>query len=308
MKSLITGIDGFIGTWLTKELQRRGDEVSGMSRSSSQQTGGVQIFVADLTDANGVSKIIQQVQPDRIFHLAAQSNIPQSFIDPAGTMAVNVGGTLHLLEAIKAQSPNSIFISVGSSAEYGRTAHQPSALTEDMPLAPSSPYGISKAAQGYYSHLYWQAFQIKSIHVRPFAIIGPGKTKDALYDFCQGILRIEAGTATQLLTGNLDTIRDFVDVRDMVNTLIALSEQGQPGETYNICSGRGTSLQQILKTVVGLSKAKVDQAVDEKRSRPADDPIIVGSIKKLAALHIQNQWSLEQTIADTLEYWRSAQK
>lgn len=308
MKSLITGVDGFIGTWLTKELQTRGDTVSGISRTQSGTANGVWTCTADVTDAKKIAEIIQTIKPDRIFHLAAQSNIPDSFKDPIGTMAVNVGGTLNLLEAIKTHSPQTVFVSVGSSAEYGLTAHHVDLLVEDMPSAPNSPYGISKAAQGYFSNLYFRSAQVNSIHVRPFAIIGPGKTRDAVYDFCQGVLAIEAGKSERLLTGNLAAVRDFIDVRDMVNMLIELSEKGQAGETYNICSGQGTSLKDILAILQTLSSKQIEQVVDPKRNRPADDPSIVGSIQKLTALKIQNRFSLEQTLAETLQYWRTTKK
>lgn len=303
MKSFISGIDGFIGSWLSRQLIDAGDEVTGLSRFESGERNGTTLYKADLTDAAEVMHIIKRVQPDRLFHLAAQSNIPASFQHPQETIDINVNGSLNLLEAIRSESPKTVFVSVGSSAEYGLTAHTQSVLREDMPLLPSSPYGISKAAQGYCASLYHRAYGIQTIHVRPFAIIGPGKTGDALYDFCKGIIDIENGKSRQLTTGNLEATRDFIDVRDMVSLLIALSEKGAYGETYNICSGTGASLVQILDILHTLT-IPFEQVQDSSRMRPADDRVIIGDASKLTTLHCTRQYTLEQTIKDTLEYWR----
>lgn len=303
MKSFITGIDGFIGSWLSSRLVDAGDEVCGLSRFESGKRNGTTLHKADLTDAAEVLSIIKKVQPDRLFHLAAQSNIPASFQHPQETINVNVNGTLNLLETIRSENPKTVFVSVGSSAEYGLTAHTQSMLREDMPLFPSSPYGISKAAQGYFASLYHRAYGIPTIHVRPFAIIGPGKTGDALYDFCKGIIDIENGKSKQLITGNLEAIRDFIDVRDMVSLIIALSENGVYGETYNICSGTGASLAQILNTLHTLT-GPFEQVQDSSRVRPADDMVIIGDASKLSTLHCTRRYTLEQTVQDTLEFWR----
>ena len=307
-KSFITGVDGFIGSWLAQELLSQGDQVFGLSQSKSGNFDGVVKHKADLTSAEEINKIIKQVKPDRLFHLAAQSNIPASFKNPQETIDVNVNGSLNLLEAIRLSSPKTVFISVGSSAEYGLTAHQHSILKEDMPLAPSSPYGISKATQGYFSALYHRAYQIKTIHVRPFAIVGPRKTRDALCDFCQGIVQIESGTAKKLPIGNLEAIRDFIDVRDMIKILIVLSEKGKWGEIYNICSGKGMNLSQILDMLKKISSAKIKTIIDETRSRPADDLTIVGDPSKLLKIGFKFQYSIESSINDTLSYWREQNK
>lgn len=305
MKSFITGIDGFIGSYLSNELIARGDQVVGLSQTQSGSIKGVRKYRADLTNQKDIAKIIKKVQPDRLFHLAAQSNIPRSFANPQETIAVNVNGTLNLLEAIRLHSPKTIFISVGSSAEYGLTAHQNKKLSEDLPLAPSSPYGASKATQGYFSALYQRAYQIKTIHVRPFAIIGPRKTGDALFDFCQEIIKIERGQSKHLLVGNLEAIRDFVDVRDMVKSLILLAQKGRAGEIYNICSGKGTRLTQILKILARHSSGQIRTTSNKARFRPADDPVIVGNPTKIRHLGWKSQYSLKKTVLDTLDYWRA---
>lgn len=303
MNSFITGIDGFIGSWLSERLREAGDEVSGLSRFDSGVNNEMMYYKADLTDSTAITKIITTVQPDRLFHLAAQNNIPASFQHPQETINSNVNGTLNLLEAVRLYSPNTTVLSVGSSAEYGQTAHTESVLREDMPLLPSSPYGISKAAQGYFASLYHRAYGLRIIHVRPFAIIGPGKMGDALYDFCRGIIAIEQGTSQSLTTGNTEATRDFIDVRDMISLIIALLKKGIPGETYNVCSGTGATLAQIIDILRTLTKP-FEHVIDPSRARPADDKVIIGDASKLAGLQYTSQYTLEKTVKDTLEYWR----
>jgi len=304
MKSFITGIDGFIGSWLSKQLIDAGDQVSGLSRMPNSPDDEIARYDADLTDASGIEKSIREAQPDRLFHLAAQSNIPESFANPTQTIDVNVNGTIHLLEALRKHSPQTVFVSVGSSAEYGLTAQSEDFLQEDMPLLPSSPYGISKATQGHFASLYHRAYGLKTVHVRPFAIIGPKKTKDALYDFCNGVIAIENGKSEKLATGNLDAIRDFVDVRDMINWLTLLSEKGEWGETYNMCTGREMNLHGILEILKKLSSKPIHTVLDEKRARPSDDLRIVGNPKKIETIG-SSTYSLEDTIKNTFEYWRN---
>lgn len=303
MISLITGFDGFIGSWLSQRLLDAGDSVVGLTRGTIAADPRIKRYQVDITDATAVAACIAEVRPQRLFHLAAQSLIPVSFEQPALTMDVNLNGTIHLLEAVRKHSPQTVFISTGSSAEYGLASHTAKLLAEDLPLQPSSPYGVSKAAQGYMAALYHRAYAVKTIHVRPFAIIGPGKTGDALYDFCHGVLQVEAGGATQFATGNLDAERDFVDVRDLVRWLIALSETGSWGETYNLCSGQGTNLQTILQLLQKVSGLSFTTTLDPARARPADDQRIVGDAKKITGVS-PAKYNLDQTVADTLTYWR----
>jgi GDP-4-dehydro-6-deoxy-D-mannose reductase len=306
MRSFITGIDGFIGSWLAEALVAAGDQVYGLTRQSGAATDGMTRWTGDLTSRSFVADTIDQARPDRIFHLAALNNIQDSFADPQLTIETNVLGSLSLLEAVQKLVPAACFVSVGSSSEYGKTAAEYPLLSEDLPLFPTSPYGISKLTQGQFSRIYAQAHGLRSIHVRPFAIVGPRKKRDALGDFCKNVAAIERGEKDRFLVGNVGSERDFVDVRDCVNALIVVSEHGTAGLTYNLCNSRPASLGVILALLQRMSSRPFEPTHDPSRLRTADDPRIVGDSTRIRALGYAPRFSLEETVAATLDYWRSA--
>lgn len=298
---LITGVDGFIGSWLARRLRERGDEVFGLSRKSEDEFR----LRGEITDRAAVEAAIRASQPDCIFHLAAQNNVLESIRNPEETISVNLNGSLNLFQAVRDLSPKSRVISVGSSSEYGKTAGVHQYLEEALPLLPSNGYGITKAAQGMFASLFARVFGLDTIHVRPFAIVGPEKQGDALADFCRGVVAIERGTKTALTVGNMEAVRDFVDVRDCVSAFLLISDKGETRETYNICNGSEVSLEDIVGILKGLSKSSIRLEVDPARMRPADDLRIVGSNRKLKKLGYSSTYDLATTVADTLAYWRT---
>lgn len=297
----ITGIDGFIGSWLARRLREGGNDVFGLSRKSENEFR----WQGEITDRALVESAIRLSQPDCIFHLASQNNVMESIRNPAETISVNVNGSLNLFQAVRDVSPKSRVISVGSSSEYGKTASLHRYLNEVVPLLPSNGYGITKATQGMFASLFARVFSLDTVHVRPFAIVGPGKKGDALADFCRGIVAIERGLKSALSVGNLDAVRDFVDVRDCVSAFLLVSEKGVTGETYNICNGKGATLRNLVRILKRLSKSSIQLEVDAARMRPADDLRIVGNNRKLRKLGYSSIYDLATTVADTLAYWRT---
>jgi GDP-4-dehydro-6-deoxy-D-mannose reductase len=306
MRSFITGIDGFIGSWLAETLVAAGDQVYGLTRKNAGELGPITRLTGDLASAALLTDAVAEARPDRIFHLAALNNIQDSFADPRLTIETNVLGSLYLLEAVRQIAPAACFVSVGSSAEYGRTAAEYPLLSEDLPLFPSSPYGISKLTQGQFARLSGQVHGLRSIHVRPFAVVGPRKKRDALGDFCKNVAAIERGESDRFLVGNVSAERDFVDVRDCVSALIVVSEQGKAGLTYNLCNGRAASLGDILVLLQRLARRPFEPSRDASRLRTADDPRIVGDSSRIRELGYAPRFSLEDTVAATLDFWRSA--
>jgi GDP-4-dehydro-6-deoxy-D-mannose reductase len=288
VRSFITGIDGFIGSWLAEILVAAGDDVSGFSRKREGRDGGLTRLRGDLTASVSIREALSRAKPDRIFHLAGLNHIKRSFEDPDITIRTNVGGSVHLFEAMRALAPSACLISVGSSAEYGHTAAVAPTLREDMPLLPTSPYGISKMTQGHFSRVYAEIYGLRSIHVRPFAIIGPRKTGDAVSDFCQNVVAIERGETNRFAVGALSSERDFLDIRDCVSALLLISEKGKAGSVYNICNEKGTRLETLLPMLQALSRRPFKPESDPARQRAADDPRIVG----------------DNTLLATLDYWR----
>jgi GDP-4-dehydro-6-deoxy-D-mannose reductase len=308
MRSLVTGVDGFIGSHLAEALAAAGDQVFGLSRAPAAARAGDAVvrIAGDMTDAGKLAGAVAQAAPDRVFHLAALNNIAASFADPALTMATNVAGSAHLLEAVRKTSPGAAFVSVGSSAEYGLTAATAPVLTEELPLLPTSPYGVSKVAQGLLVRVYAQVYGLRAVHVRPFAVIGPRKTKDAISDFCRNVVALERGTTDRFIVGPLTSERDFVDVRDAVAALVTLSERGAAGTAYNLCNGRNVVLADAVAALQRLSARPFQPTADPSRLRPADDVRIVGDGSRLRALGYAPRFSLEETLAATLAYWRAA--
>ena len=308
MRTLLTGVDSFIGSNLAKTLVTSGDEVFGLSRREEGCRAGVTRLKGDIGDADLVRKVIERSKPDRIFHLAAQSRIPYSFSHPQETVSVNVIGSLNLFEVVRSSAAPTVLVSVGSSAEYGRMASRFEYIGEEQPLEPTSPYGISKASQGMLGGLYARVYNLRLMHVRPFAIIGPGKEGDALGDFCQRIVEIEGGQGDVLHVGNLSAFRDFVDIRDCVAALVLVSQKGKPGETYNICNGRAASLNDMVQLLQKLSTRPFTLVADAQRGRPSDDPRIVGNNEKLCGLGYTPRYAFEDTVRDALDFWRKSKR
>jgi GDP-4-dehydro-6-deoxy-D-mannose reductase len=305
MRSFVTGVDGFIGSHLAEALAAAGDDVAGLARAPGPGAGPLTRFPGDVGDAQAVAAAIAQARPDRVFHLAAQNNIQASFADPRLTLHTNVVGSLNVLEAVRQHAPAACLVSVGSSAEYGLTAARAAALTEDLPLVPTSPYGISKVSQGRFCGVWAAVYGVRAVHVRPFAVVGPRKTKDALSDFCRNVVAIERGETDRFAVGPLTSERDFIDVRDAVAALVLVSEQGQAGATYNVCNGRGATLESVVALLQGQARRPFQPTPDPARQRAADDPRIIGDNARLRALGYAPRFTLADTVVATLDYWRA---
>lgn len=308
MRCLITGCEGFVGSHLADLLVSRGIPVYGMVYGD---TGNIEhlkdpiaVFQGDLKDRHRVEAIVDQVRPDVVFHLAAQSFVTVSWEDPEETLRTNVLGTFYLLEAIRKAALDPVILVVGSSSVYGPRNEEEMPLQEDGDFRPTSMYAVSKVAEDMLGHFYWRVYGMRVIRVRPFNMTGPRKTFDACSDFARGIVEIEKGLREVLEVGNLETVRDFTDGRDAVRALWLLAEKGIPGEVYNLCSGTARRMSDVLKMLMSQSTVKVHYRVVPEKMRPFDDPVYVGSNAKLRALGWAPQIPFEKTLADMLDYWR----
>ncbi|HWX25400.1 MAG TPA: GDP-mannose 4,6-dehydratase, partial [Vicinamibacteria bacterium] len=236
MKVLITGITGFVGGHLVDFLRLEHPEVEMLglvrARKVLPELPGVSLVEGDLEDAASVERALTRIRPDRIVHLAGQSSAHQSWLDPEGTLRLNVHGLLHLLEAVRRHSLSPRVLVVGSAEEYGLLDEKDLPLREEAPLRPHSPYAVSKVAQGYLALHYTLSFGIETIRTRSFPHTGPGRG-DAFAEssFARQIVEIETGRRLPVLeVGNLNAVRDFSDVRDVVRAYWALLDRGEPGE------------------------------------------------------------------------------
>lgn len=320
MKVLITGITGFAGSHLADYILATfpSMEIHGTRRWRSKEdaadhlTGHVKFHECDITDAHNVYHVIEDVQPDRIFHLAAQSYIPASWDSPAETLHTNVVGQCNLLEAIKSLRPSGydpVVQIAGSSEEYGRVPRDALPIRETTPLAPLSPYAVSKVAQDYMGYQYWESFAIRVIRTRAFNHEGPRRGEVfVISNFCKQIAEIEVELRRPVLfVGNLEAIRDFTDVRDTVRAYWMATEHCQPGDVYNISSGRGFRIREVLDLLLEVSGHRgIKVETDPQRLRPSDVPVLVGdSTKFRRATGWEPKIPFEQTLEDCLDYWRA---
>ncbi len=306
MRWLVTGVNGFVGGHLVARLAEADASVWGTVRPGTPATAGYAPLQADLLDPSAVEAAVAQARPDRIVHLAAQSSARDSWDDPAGTLGTNLLGLLHLLEAVRRQGLLPRVLVVGSSDEYGAPEAE-GPVAEDTPLRPVSPYAVSKLAQGYLALQYALAHGLPCVRTRTFNHTGPGRGAGfAESSFARQIAEIEAGRREPVIrVGNLDVVRDFSDVRDVVRAYLLLVERGTPGEVYNVASGSGVSMGEILERLLQLSPARVEVRRDPTLLRPADVPRIVGDAEKLRrATGFVPEIPLERTLADLLAYWR----
>ncbi len=305
---LITGAAGFIGSYLAAYLAEQGERVHGTIHRNSQPVvclpKGVSLLACDFTNRQQVAAAVAKGIPDYVFHLAAQSTPTRSWKEPEETLQTNVIGTIHLLEAVRAANPRASVVIAGSSAEYGSVTAEELPVKESHPFRPSSPYGASKVAQEMLGYAYFRSYGLRVTSVRPFHITGPGKG-DACNEFARQIVQIERGELDCLRVGNLEAVRDVVDVRDAARALWLVARKGEAGTAYNLCSGQGHSIRELLEGLVSLASVPVLVEPDPARLRPADDPVLVGDSSRLRALGWQPTILLEQTLGDVLSYCRA---
>jgi GDP-4-dehydro-6-deoxy-D-mannose reductase len=316
MRALVTGVSGFVGGHLCEHLIAEGDQVVGISASGAWPPDlahlgqGVRIERLDLVEAgeDELADLVRRKQPEVIYHLAAQSNPQQSVSDPRGTWALNLGGTLNLLEAVKASGLKPRVILVSSGTCYGDPAPEFIPVREDCPLRPNNPYAASKAAADLLGIQHHLAHKTDVVVVRPFNHAGPRQSpRYVLAGLAAQVAEVEAGKKECVEVGNLEVVRDFIDVRDVVRGYRLLAARGQAGEIYNLGSGRGTKIAEALEHLRSLATRPVAVRVDPARVRPVDLPLLVADAGKLrAATGWEPSYSIEQTLADMLESRRAA--
>ena len=291
MRAFITGASGFAGPYLVAACEAAGDTVVQAPPSAQ----------ADLADAEVVRALIADARPDVVYHLAARAHVGESWADPLGTLADNVAITANVLEAVRGQAPEATVVSVGSGEEYGPPETVPT--TEDAHLRPQNPYAVSKASSGLVARFYADAHGLRVIHARAFNHSGPGqKPIYAIANFAMQIARgVRAGDhPIRIGTGNLDTRRDYTDVRDIVRAYRMLAERAEPG-VYNVCSGVSRSARELIAALSELADVPVEPEVDPAKLRAHEVMEIRGSARKLqAATGWKPEIPLEQTLRDTL--------
>ena len=326
MRVLLTGITGFAGSHLAEYILANHPDVAiyatyrWRSRTENLEvltaqnkvemiegrypTGGtlrddgrggrVTLLHCELTDAGAVEKLVASVQPQRIFHLAAQSYVQSSFDEPAATLRINIESQLNLLEAIRRHDTQIRMHIAGSSEEYGLVHPDEVPMKETNPLRPLSPYAVSKVAQDKLAYQYYKSYGMHLVVTRGFNHTGPRRgTHFVTSTMARQIALIEAGK------------RDWTDVRDMVRAYWLALEKGEPGEVYNVGRGKCWSIREMLDMLLSHSTVKIRTQEDPARLRPSDVPILWADTAKFQrATGWEPQIPFEKTLADLLDYWR----
>ncbi len=264
-KVFITGIAGFVGSHLADLLLGGGYEVYGLKRSRSKTdyidsiVNKLHLEDADILDTHSLYSTISRIKPDYIFHLAAQSFVPTSWVSPSVTLEANIVGSANLFEAVRQVGIDPVIQIACSSEEYGLVHPDELPIKETNPLRPLSPYAVSKLAMDYLGYQYFQSYKIRIIRTRGFNHTGPRRGDTfAESNFAKQIALIEKGKQDPVIhVGNLDASRDYTDVRDMVKGYLVAVEKCDPGDVYNICSGTTIKIGDMLNILLSFSKTKV---------------------------------------------------
>jgi GDP-4-dehydro-6-deoxy-D-mannose reductase len=314
MKILITGINGFVGQHLARYLLTQPEiTVFGLEvQKIALGLDNVLVYETDLMVPEQVIQTIEAVQPDGIFHFAARTSVPESYTNQSATLMTNIVGTVNMLDAVRhsVRSKCRIVISC-SSDQYGRVEPKELPIKETQPFRPLTPYAVSKIGQEMVAYQYYLSYGLQTIRVRAFNHTGPGQKPDFVCpSFANQIAAIERkDQPTKIQVGNLDTRRDFTDVRDMVAAYWLAMNQGEPGEVYNVCSGRSYSMREILDKLLALSSVKIEVVPDPNKTRPVDVPVLEGDYTKFKS---KTGWEpripFGQTLQDLLNYYRDKNK
>lgn len=312
MRALITGAGGFVGDHLCAYFLAHTDwELLGtvypQPVEAQPEEPRLRLTHMDLRDPGNVRALLDESRPDYVFHLAAQSIPAISFDDPWDTLETNIRSQLNILHAVRLFNLSTRVLVVGSNEEYGRPEKGELPFTEETPLRPTSPYAVSKVTQDLMGLQFHLAYGIDVVRLRPFNHTGPGQSPRFVAPaFANQVARIEAGLQEPVVkVGNLSAARDFSDVRDIVRAYHLAATQGEPGEVYNLSSGQAHQISELLEMLLSFTDADIQVEGDPARYRPVDVPVVYGSAEKF---HRQTGWQpeipFEQTLRDTLDYWR----
>ncbi len=315
MRFLITGISGFAAAHLGRRLLADGHEVFGTTRGAPAARAAAcqtlppdRVAVVGLDDEPGMTAVVRRARPDGLFHLAALTSVPASFADPKETYRANLLGSLTVFAAVRDAGVNCRIVSVGSSDAYGLVEAEELPIVESAAFRPLSPYAVSKAAADLAAYQWSKVHGLDIVRLRPFNHTGPGQAAHFVCsDFARQIVEVKCGRRhASLDAGNLDVVRDFTDVRDVVNAYVLAWERGASGEAYNVCSGTARTPRQILYTMMRLSGTEAAITVRAARQRRVDIPVLIGSAAKLRGA---TGWApvigWEHTLRDLLDDWRA---
>ncbi len=316
-KYLITGFSGFVSRHFLEFLEARGTHASVMGIDIHAPGFDIRRFRhikcsfenLDLMDDKRAQEVIFRFQPNCILHLASYSSVMYSWKNPSWSFQNNTNIFLNLLEIVRLLNLDVRILSIGSSEEYGNVSDKELPLREDQPVRPVSPYAVARVSQEMLSRVYVDGYGMDVVITRSFNHLGPGQSEVfVVSSFAKQVAEAsKKGLPTlSMRTGDLNIVRDFTDVRDVVKAYHLLLSKGKKGEVYNVCSGRGISLADILSLMAQKRNIEITRTTDPKLVRPSDNRAIVGSNQKISAeVGWRPEISLDRSLDDILDDWES---
>lgn len=309
MVVLITGITGMIGSHFATRMRSLGYDVYGIARSSSSsRMAAIQdpfIFRCDMTDKIALNEIIKNLSPDIVIHMAAQAFNGVSWDMEDYTLYTNINSTLNLLQSCRKNCPKSKILLACSSAEYGDVKITDCPLKENRMLKPNTPYGVSKVVTELLGYQYFSNYDMNIYLPRLFIHVGTGHPPaTAIQNFAMQLALISKNRIKPVIkVGNLNTARDFIDVRDGVDAMLILLKNGTPGDPVNICTGIAYKIADILEMLIEISGKKVEIVQDESLFRPSDEPLLLGDPSKIIKLGWKPQYTIRDTLLSVFQDW-----
>jgi len=314
-KILVTGFSGFVGKHLMNHLNEKKmkSEILGIDLNKPEykynysECLNTKFEKIDLLDSIKLRKLIYLFQPNYIIHLASYSSVGLSWKNPSLSFKNNMNIFLNMMEIIREVSPKCRILSIGSSEEYGNVKEDKLPLKEEYSLNPVSPYAVARVSQEQLSKVYCDGYGLDVVMTRSFNHVGVGQ-KDifVISSFVKQLVEIKKGIKKEqkLVTGDITIVRDFLDVRDVVDAYFRLLINGKKGEVYNVCSGIGVSLREVIEMICRILDIHVEIEIDPSRVRPNDNRVIVGSNEKLKkAMGWEPKIPLKESLKDIIDYW-----
>jgi GDP-4-dehydro-6-deoxy-D-mannose reductase len=309
LKTLITGITGMIGSHFAATIRKRGWELVGIARNSATSRLKAEpeqhVKRVDILDRDALEAVFDDFRPELVIHMAAQAFNGLSWKTEESTHITNFQGTVNVLRACRKISPQAKVIVACSSAEYGDIKPEDCPLKEERLLRPITPYGVTKVADENLGYQYFANYGLRVFLPRLFIHVGTGHPPaTAIQNFARQLALIKRGRLEPVVkVGNLETARDFIDVRDGVAAMMIMLEKAAPGDPINICTGTAHKISAILEMLIDISGLEIEVIEDASLLRPSDEPLLLGDNSKLSALGWKQQYTIEQTLEDVYNDW-----
>lgn len=302
MKYLITGCAGFVGRYLVDAIRHVEPAAAIVAVDRVAQPPGVQL---DLLDLDAVGQLLAREQPDRLVHLASFSSVGLSWHEPVTSFTNNTNIFLNVLECVRRSSPRTRVLSIGSSEQYGQVRPADLPLRETTPQRPLSPYAVARVAQEHLGDVYMRGYGVDVVATRSFNHVGAGQSPQFVVSALgKQFAELAKGRRDRIRVGTTSVIRDFLDVRDVVTAYVALLERGSAGEVYNICSGRGHSIADVIRMFAAVARVEPVLETDPALVRPVENAVVIGDHSKITtAIGWRPTIAFEDALRSVYEYW-----